>query len=313
MIVPITFNSDSTSNLKKGKIRPEDMAALNAFSLSGKTGILPLLNQCSYSNITYPANGVARVAFRNGYVSICGRLAYIEDSSTVDITLPSSGSQTGYICIKVDLTATGDSECSIYAETGSLQQDDLNENPTLGIYEFPLYAFTATSNSVSIGSKGQAIPKGNEAVYPYYPDGRTQSQTIGERLDDLEDRLTKAGFREGVLGMGSSGVTPTRNSIIRSGRNIIVNFEGTVSSTSLQNSGYTFTLTIPQDQLFKPTESVTSYVEMYYEDPFHIQHKVYGTATIRVLGQGITIKFEDAATLGDCTIKFNCGYVCSYV
>lgn len=190
MLIPITFKADAGSSSKKGKIRAEDISALFAFCLPGqKTGILDTLNKCEAYNATV-SNGEASFYLHSGYVSICGHLIYIEEDTNVHITLPASGTVRGSFGIKVDLSQIVDAEVVFYAqESGSLTQNDLNENPTTGVYMFELYKYDATPTTFSLSTKTtEVISRLKEtAVYAMSRTGDVSlTYTIEERLAALE-------------------------------------------------------------------------------------------------------------------------------
>lgn len=190
MLIPITFKADGASDSKKGKIRAEDHSALLSFCLPGaKTGILDTLNKCDAYGVSV-SNGEASFYLHSGYVAICGRIVYIEEATQVHVALPASGTVRGSFGIKVDLSNIVDAEVVFYAkESGSLIQNDLNENPTTGIYEFELYKYDSTPTTFSLSTKTPEVISRlkDTAVYAMRRDGTiASSYTIEERLATLE-------------------------------------------------------------------------------------------------------------------------------
>lgn len=191
MLIPITFKADGASDSKKGKIRAEDLAALFAFCLPGaKTGILDTLNTCDYYDVNVTPNDEVSFRLHSGYVVICGRLIYIEEDTQFHITLPVSGTVRGSFGIKVDLSNIEDAEVTFYSkESGSLTKTDLNENPSLGVYEFELYKYDATPTTFAFSEKTTDIISRlkDTAVYTMGRDGTPiYGRTIEERLLTLE-------------------------------------------------------------------------------------------------------------------------------
>lgn len=194
MLIPITFKADESSESKKGKIRAEDLAAFFSFCFPGaKTGILETLNQCEAYNITVSANDEATFYLHSGYISICGRIVYIEEATQIHIALPASGEVRGSFGIKVDLANIQQYECDFYdSADGNLTKIDLNENPTLGVYMFELYKYKATPTTFSLLSKTKETisRKDSSAVYAMDRNGNVNtSNTIEERLTALEIAL----------------------------------------------------------------------------------------------------------------------------
>ena len=210
-LIPMIFKADGGEDYpKKGKIRAEDLSALFAFSLPKKTGVLNVLGTCTAYN-TVVSNGYATITFHNGYVVICGRLIYIEESTSVTISLVASGTVTGKLGIRVSLSATGVTECEWFSKTGNLTQDDLNNNPIAGVYEMALYDYNASPTTFVLGNKVATNINPNEdlveditstpsegAKYP--TDDNNQpiiaKGTIDGRLTNLEARITALGFSE---------------------------------------------------------------------------------------------------------------------
>lgn len=150
--IPIDAKAD-VSESKKGKLTPAQHAQLNAWSLANKTGIFDFLGRCEATATTYTAtNNVATVVFNKGFFVVCGRLVECEQGTEVQITTPALGSETGWIIAKFNLSTsgTGEFEVTIKKKTENLIQQDLNLNPTTGIYEFVLYDYTAYHESVTI-------------------------------------------------------------------------------------------------------------------------------------------------------------------
>ena len=220
-LIPMIFKADGGEDYpKKGKIRAEDLSALFAFSLSKKTGILNVLNACtSYSTIV--SSGYATITFHNGYIVVCGRLVYIEEGTSVTVSLVSSGSATGKLGVRVSLSSTGATECEWFSKTTDLVQDDLNNNPVSGVYEFAIYEYIATATTFELGNKVGALINSNSELIDDYRSSNfngakyatddngnplTTKGTIDGRLEELKARLDAVGFRSGN-GTHLSGVS----------------------------------------------------------------------------------------------------------
>ncbi len=112
---------------------------------SGRNGILQNLKEdCRYSL----ANNT--ITFGDGYISIYGRLIYIEKLTTIGVTPDSS--KSGYVVLGVN-TQTDTVSLYLKEQAGgypSLTQTNLLTST--GLYEFPLCAYTKTTTSVSLQS-----------------------------------------------------------------------------------------------------------------------------------------------------------------
>ena len=152
-LIPIFFKADDINNVKKGHLRSQDLASFLSLMTLNKVGILDMLgsNPCGLKTDVSVSSGFATITLNAGYVSILGRLIYIEDGTRVEITLPNE-TQTGSFGIRVNLSESGSAECSWFTKTGNLQTDNIVDNPT-GIYEFRLYDYTATSSTLTLTNK----------------------------------------------------------------------------------------------------------------------------------------------------------------
>lgn len=149
-MIPITFNKDDINNVKKGNVRGQDLASFLSISMPKRAGVLDIFDDpCGYVQIT-PTTGYATVTMKKGYVNIYGRCIYVEQGEQVQIALPTSGSVTGTFGIRVDLGETGANEVAWFTKTTTLQQDNILNNEITGIYEFALYNYTATNNSLEL-------------------------------------------------------------------------------------------------------------------------------------------------------------------
>lgn len=134
---------------KKGKLSPAQNAQLNAWCLAKKTGILDCLDKCT-ATVQSVINNEATIIFNRGYIVICGRLVECESGTIVKITTPVSGSASGKIILRYSLINSGEDEFTVTTKNEDLIQQDLNDNPINGIYEFELYNYVATPESVTL-------------------------------------------------------------------------------------------------------------------------------------------------------------------
>ena len=134
---------------KKGKLTPAQNAMMNAWCLSGKTGIFDFGGRCEATPAT-PSNNASVVTFKDGYFVVCGRLVEVENNTEISVALPLSGETNGYIVARFNLGATGSSEFEVVTKTEDLVRQDLNAYEDIGIYEFPLYGYKATPTGVTL-------------------------------------------------------------------------------------------------------------------------------------------------------------------
>lgn len=218
MFIAIDARADVTGS-KKGKLTPAQHAQLNAWCLASKTGILDCLDKCEAYMQSYTAsNNQVTIKFKAGYIVICGRLIECEDNTIFVMSTPTSGTQTGKIILRYNLSNFGNNEFVITTKTGDLVQEDLNDNPSTGVYEFELYSYTATSSSVTLTrTNTDYIPdiggKLNQLITVLTGTGVVGSgnpplQGYNTEKGTIEERLTDLGFKTGsISGTFPSGAT----------------------------------------------------------------------------------------------------------
>lgn len=120
-------------------------ADLYHFLFSNSIGILNGLK----NNINYSLSG-SNITFQDGYISIYGRLIYVENGTQVSILLDSS--KYGYVVIGVN---TVNNTILIYTkeQTGSYPTlTTTNLSSSDGLYEFPICAYTKTNTAVTLNT-----------------------------------------------------------------------------------------------------------------------------------------------------------------
>ncbi len=230
--IPIHIRADIQGS-KKGRITPAQQAQLNAWSLSKKTGILDWGGKCTITN-TVPeraSNGDVTITFNKGYIVICGRLIECEDGT--NFTFNTSVNETGKIILKIDLNSSGENEFVIEKTTRSqLTQQDLNENPVTGIYEFELYSYTTTSTNVSFTSSVSSYVKNLDGLV------EDIKSNVRSDIEKIEKRLDRLGFKSGRLTPQQQFTNLTGNDdgiITREGNRVVIKFSMTCDIIFLGN------------------------------------------------------------------------------
>lgn len=254
MFIAVNAKADIKGS-KKGKLTPAQNAQVNAWCLSSKTGIFDCLGRCEATSTSYSAmSNEAIVDFHNGYIVICGRLIECEEGSTVKIVTPLSGSIDGKIILRYDLNNSGANEFVVTTTTAALVQQDLNENPITGVYEFELYSYTATPTNVTLVRNNT----------DYIPDiGGKLSQFMSEitsEINSIEQRLTDLGFKRGSVMMAVG--TASAQNIRRQGNYCLFNLTATFNNIRIEESTTINLAQLPSE--FYPTSSITSYAKYTY-------------------------------------------------
>lgn len=253
MFIAINAKAD-VSGSKKGKLTPAQNAQVNAWCLSSKTGIFDCLGRCEATSTSYSAmSNEAIVDFHNGYIVICGRLIECEEGSTVKIVTPLSGSIDGKIILRYDLNNSGENEFVVTTTTSALVQQDLNENPITGVYEFELYSYTATPTNVTLVRNN----------VDYIPDiGGKLSQFMSEitsEINSIEKRLTNLGFKQGSVTM-TAGIASSQN-LRRQGNYCLFDLTADIG-VKIEKSTTVYLAVLPSE--FYPTSETTSYARYFY-------------------------------------------------
>ena len=236
MFIAINAKADIQGS-KKGKLTPAQNAQVNAWCLASKTGIFDFGGKCLASSSSFVAsNNEATIDFHNGFVAICGRIIECEEGTQVKVVTPTTGTINGKIILRYDLAANGANEFVVTTTTAALVQQDLNENPITGVYEFELYSYTATPTNVTLVR--------NNTDYIHDVANKLNSHTrdiarlnkLTYSLDDydmskgtIEQRLTNLGFKQGSVTM-TVGTASSQN-IRRQGNYCL--FSLTITNLSL--------------------------------------------------------------------------------
>ncbi len=148
-----------------GNVTSKMDSDLYHFLFSSDVGILKgLKNECGYTL----ANNT--ITFSDGYVSVYGRIIYVENQTTIGVTPDSS--KYGYVVLGVN---TSDNSISLYLkeQTGSYPSLTMtNLLTTDGLYELALCAYTKTTTSVTLTSYSRKLISNDRT-----------------RVDDLDDEI----------------------------------------------------------------------------------------------------------------------------
>lgn len=158
-----------------GNVTSKIDSELYHFLFSSDVGILKgLKNECSFTL----ANNT--ITFSDGYVSIYGRIIYIENQTTITIT--PDANKYGYVVLGVD-TSNNSANLYLKEQTGaypSLTRTNLNQSD--GLYELALGAYIKTTTAITLSNyHKQWIEKDktrvnnleNEIISRYLPKRKT--------------------------------------------------------------------------------------------------------------------------------------------
>lgn len=270
MFIAINAKADIQGS-KKGKLTPAQNAQVNAWCLASKTGIFDFGGKClAYSSSFVASNNEATIDFHNGFVAICGRIIECEEGTQVKVVTPTTGTINGKIILRYDLAANGANEFVVTTTTAALVQQDLNENPITGVYEFELYSYTATPTNVTlVRNNTDYIPdiggKLNQLITVLTGTGIVGSgnpplQGYNTEKGTVEERLTRLGFKQGSV-MMAVGTASSQN-IRRQGNYCLFNLTATVDIRIEKST--TINLAQLSSSEFYPTSEITSYVKYTY-------------------------------------------------
>lgn len=164
------------------------------FLLSNKIGILSgLKNACSFS---HSGN---TITFNDGYVSVYGRLVYIEPNTQIAVNLDSN--RRGFVVLGFN---TNTNEVTLYTKelTGSypsLIQNNLHN--TNGLYEFVLCAYSKSVTHLTIDNayRRSIIETNHNLIDTQFSELKS---TLGSRVltpTRIQDGIFQVSITEGVL------------------------------------------------------------------------------------------------------------------
>lgn len=305
MFIAINAKADIQGS-KKGKLTPAQNAQVNAWCLASKTGIFDFGGKCLASSSSFVAsNNEATIDFRNGFVAICGRIIECEEGTQVKVVTPTTGTINGKIILRYDLTANGANEFTVTTTNAELVQQDLNENPITGVYEFELYSYTATPTSVTlVRNNTDYIPdiggKLNQLITVLTGTGIVGSgnpplQGYNTEKGTVEERLTRLGFKRGSV-MMAVGTASSQN-IRRQGNYCLFDLTATFNGIELKEST-TINLAQLSSSEFYPISGITTYAKYTYDGG------ISGTGYAKV-----TLTTGGGVKLSEFSVVTNVGYL----
>ena len=136
-VVKLTF--DGSLNTAK-----QD-AAFNHYIASGQNGIVKGLG-----GEVVATSSNSKITFADGYVMAYGRKVYIEEGTSIDVTLDSSA--CGYVVVSIDTSQNTVTLQTKEKSSGypALTQDNLLESD--GKYELPICSYIKTSSSLIVST-----------------------------------------------------------------------------------------------------------------------------------------------------------------
>lgn len=238
----ITFDESSVS----AKID----ADIYHFLLSHEVGIFKnFKNSVSYTL----ANNV--ITFRDGYISIYGRLLYIENNTQITIT--TDALRYGFVVLGINTT---NNSATIYTKENASSYPSLTTTNLLnsdGLYELVLCAYTKTTSSVTLNNsyerlfitnhKDQISTLRSEMISRFYPRAHTPSLISSGvyRLGNLNSQILERSIVQVIIA-GKTVVTfPGAQIFILVGSNASVTYRHNGSDYTMhlfyENGNLTFT------------------------------------------------------------------------
>lgn len=136
-LVKITFDGSSVSAKQDADINHHVTGLVPSGIIAGLGGEAAVSVSNNY------------IAFRSGYVQIYGRRIYVEEGSSVYVSLDST--KYGYAIIQVDLTANTATLTKVEGSSyPTLTQQDLSNGGT--VYQMPLAKYSKTVTSITLDS-----------------------------------------------------------------------------------------------------------------------------------------------------------------
>lgn len=215
-------------------------ADLHHFLFSNQNGVLDGLK----NSVTFTlANNT--ITFRDGYVSVYGRLIYIEEGTSINVTPDSI--KFGYVILGVN---TSDESVSLYIKEQSGSYPSLittNLLTTDGLYELPICSYTKTTTSVAIDKSFERSIVKSTKVLLFELEDKIYNNVSMQRV--VPTKITNGTYK--ITGYTSVDIDRSLITIIING-SIVVTFPGQLlfedigsyASIQYQASGVEYTLTL---------------------------------------------------------------------
>ena len=300
MFIAINAKADIQGS-KKGKLTPAQNAQVNAWCLASKTGIFDFGGKCLASSSSFVAiNNEATIDFHNGFVAICGRIIECEEGTQVKVVTPTTGTINGKIILRYDLAANGANEFTVTTTNAELVQQDLNENPITGVYEFELYSYTATPTNVTLVRNNTNYISDVANKLNSHTRNIARLNKLTYSLDDydmskgtIEQRLTNLGFKRGSVRMAVG--TASSQNIRRQGNYCLFDLTADIG-VKIEKSTTVYLAVLPSE--FYPISRITTYAKYTYDGG------ISGTGYAKV-----TITHVFGVVLSEFSVVTNVGYL----
>ena len=313
--IPITAKADikqedlvsgyPTSTTKKGKITPTQMAQINAWGLVEKVGILDCLGKCEATAETYNiSQGKATVLFKKGYIVIYGIMFECEQETPVEIDTNATPNGKIVLSVRLENTKQGEFFINYISNSTITYNEDLNENPITGKYDFVLYEYQTVGETLQLKKREQKyIPylgdRVKEVINGLYDTGKPLNG-YDESKGTIEERLTNLGFKQGSMSTTQSDgdITLTKNIVNRQGNYVIGELRGTIRVSSVGTNAFTLGM------LSKDFRPGTKLQDFWVGVEAHTPITTYPRATMVFHSNGI-ITLQVASDLGTGNIDLD--------
>jgi len=253
--IPIDAKADIQGS-KKGKLTPAQHAQLNTYFLTNKTGILDCLGKCEATAGIYSiVNDEATVVFNKGYVVVYGRI--VECEAGTSVTINTKNMPQGKIVLRFDLASNKENEVFVTTKNGTLDKEDLNENPITGKYDFVLYEYSTSGSSLILKDRTEQ----------YVLD---VGKTIEEFEKRVDERLKVLGFSEGAVSfLDITNANSTLNKVSKNGKYSLLELDVSFNDISIINNNYDNSATVTNFILgelpeeFTPNTTVSTTCEWF--------------------------------------------------
>ncbi len=193
-MIPVTFNKDDLNNGKKGTIRAQDLASLVGLLYPKKVGVLNMFSNPLSITDKNMSTGYVSLTFNKGYVVVYGRLIYVEQGEVVTLPLPAS-TERGYVGIRINLGNSGSTEVEWFRQSGTLRQDNLLDENVNGVYELPIYTYSADATTFNCDAvTDKVVP-----IIPSLEEYMAGANFTTQNVTDNSNRLATTQFVKSAI------------------------------------------------------------------------------------------------------------------